>query len=554
MLSSSRSFLFAFVILLVAAGSVFKIADLDFWWHLKTGQIIVQQKAFQHSEIYSFTAAGREYVDHEWLFQVIAYLAYAAAGTAGVIFLKTGLLVLIYLLAVHHLLQKGCSPWLAAGIILISVCGGVQRFIERPEIFSILYLVLIYLAIDAFLNKEEPLTLAFVPVIIILWANTHAAVILGLVLQAIVIAGLLMESVLQKTGQPTYYRPNARKILTLTVLLAISFAATLINPYGFRLLKVPFELTAIIDSGLLNNQEWQRTSPAQLPLFYLCLVLTLAAHALNFRRISWIHLALTAFFGFIAIKYVRNAGIFAVLVPFLIAPYALKLSEKRVAVQFVTGAMLLLAFGVLAFSFPFERGIGISSGFPEKIAGFTVNRNLQGNMLNSYGFGGYLIWKLYPERKIFIDGRNEVYLPLLKKIVASRTDSRLWKKLLDDYAIEYALLNYVDDLEKVTLLDQKNQARVAFMPFSSTHFPRIRWALIYFDDTGMVLVRRNGKNSTLQSLEYTSVFPEGRGYQQTLAHDGKVDSQKAIVELQRKLKEDPSCTRAQRLLSDMQTK
>src|SRR5215471_17517610 len=86
-----------FYILIAVAvffSAFFKIADLDFWWHLKTGQVILQQKTFQYSEIYSFTAAGRPYIDHEWLFQVIAYLLYAPFGPAGIILFKCAVLVL----------------------------------------------------------------------------------------------------------------------------------------------------------------------------------------------------------------------------------------------------------------------------------------------------------------------------------------------------------------------------------------------------------------------------------------------------------------------------
>lgn len=550
--SGFRSALLIFVLLLVGAASLFRVSDLDFWWHLKTGQIILEQKSFQHTEIYSFTANGREYVDHEWLFQVLSYLAFAAGGTAGVIFMKAAILALIYLLAAQHLLQKDASAGMIAGILMVSVCGGVQRFIERPEVFSTLYLVLIFLLLDGYARKGRSILLALVIPVILIWANTHAAVILGLLVQAVFVGGLILERILSRFGYKPYYRATHREILMLAGMLVVSFLVTGINPDGFRMLKVPFELTGIIDSGLLNNEEWQRTLPGKLPLFYLCLLFTLCLHLLSYRRISLVHGILTLFFGYIAIKYVRNTGMFAMFMPFLVAPIMAPLSAKPAATWAGTGALLVLTALVLTTYFPFERGLGIDSKFPEKIARFAQARNLQGQMLNSYGFGGYLIWRLYPQRKVFIDGRNEVYLPLMKKIVEARADSRLWKQLLDEYQIEYALLNYVDDLEKVTMLDPNHQAKIVYMPFTSTHFPRIRWMLVYFDDTGMVLIRKNGLNQNLQSLEYASVYPEGKGYQESLVRDGKVDRGKAIQELQRKLAEDPACLRAQRLLHNIQ--
>jgi len=173
-------------------------------------------------------------------------------------------------------------------------------------------------------------------------------------------------------------------------------------------------------------------------------------------------------------------------------------------------------------------------------------------MINSYAFGVYFIWTLFPERKVFIDGRNEVFLPLLEKLHESVADSRKWKKILQEHQIEYALLNYVDDLEIVTVMTANKEPQITYAPFTSTHFPRSSWALVYWDDDGMILVKRTGLNRELLTFEYEAVFPEGiqngRTYQEILARSGRLDGHKAIEELQRKLKEEPQCRRAQRLL------
>ncbi|MBK5258514.1 MAG: hypothetical protein JJE51_02905 [Thermoanaerobaculia bacterium] len=167
-----------------------------------------------------------------------------------------------------------------------------------------------------------------------------------------------------------------------------------------------------------------------------------------------------------------------------------------------------------------------------------------GNMLNSYGFGGYLTWALYPERRIFIDGRNEVFVPLMERLAKARGDSREWNALLSDYKIEYALLEYVDDLDRVTTVNPNGSRSESLAPVSAVRFPRSRWALVYWDDDGMLFVKRDGVNRALIAKEYVAVFPEGRGYQQQLVRSGAVDRTRAIAELRRKLAEDPSSRRA----------
>jgi hypothetical protein len=538
--------IYLIVAIVVFLFSFFKIADLDFWWHLKTGQIILQQKQFQYQEIYSFTSAGRPYVDHEWLFQVFQYLAYAAGGAIGVILLKCALLILIYLLITNFLIKKGLSLWIVFSLILLSIAAGRTRFIERPEIFTELFLVISYLCIESYLSTKNWKRLLLLIPFYLLWANIHAAVILGLVLQSIVVVGLILEKFLRQQGYPVFHDPDSKEIGILISVLIGCTLITGINPNGFTVLKVPFELTSIIESGLLNNQEWQQPPAWRLPIFYFSVLLAGYIFVSNARRLHLIHFLMAAFLGYISLKYVRNVALFSIMMPLLVWQYLSEISWKKVLIP-AWVAILIWSF---VYS-PFEFGPGIAWYFPDQIALFTKETNLRGHMLNSYAFGGYLIWALYPERKIFIDGRNEVYLPLLKEIVHVRTDSRLWGAFLEKYSIEYTLLNYVDDLEELTTIDSQNNQNVTYEPFSSTHFPRTRWALIYWDDDGMILVKRNGVNTALTNLEYTSIFPEGDSYMQMLVRSNKIDKARAIAELQRKLKEDPQCKRAKKLLAEV---
>jgi hypothetical protein len=543
--ASPHKWIYLFVCVVILIVSFFKIADLDFWWHLKTGQIIWEQKEFQHTEIYSFTAPGRPYIDHEWLFQVIQYLLYAAGGALAVILFKCAILILIYLLVIRFLLQKGVHPWILVPLIAVSIAGGRTRFVERPEIFTELFLICSYLWIQKYLETKNWKYLIPVLPLIVLWSNIHAAVILGLILQGAFLAGIVIERIVRRFEYPTFYQTGIREIVVLSMLFVFSILLTGINPYGYKVLIVPFELTGIIESGLLNNQEWQQPPAWRLPFFYVCQFILFAIFLLNAKRLHFAHFLFGAFLSYISLKYVRNIALFSMLMPLLIWPYLLRIRLRwKVAAAAVCAAALYWA---IALS-PFEFGTGIAWYFPDRIAQYTEKNHLRGNMLNSYAFGGYLIWELYPERKIFIDGRNEVFLPLLQEIVRVRTDSRLWTQFLNKYEIEYALLGYWDELEKVTTFDTEGRSVKTYAPFSSTHFPRNGWALVYWDDDGMILVKRNGINASFAALEYTSVFPEGTGYQQYLISGGKVDKGKAMAEIYRKLKEDPESKRAQQLL------
>lgn len=546
--------IYLFVILVIFAACIFKIADLDFWWHLKTGQVTLEQKQFQRTEIYSFTAAGREYIDHEWLFQVVMFWIYSKFGPAGAIVLKCAILSLIYVLTTRYLLEQNASTYLIFAVQFLSICGGLPRMIERPEIFTALFFVATFLIVDHSLRNGKRRLLILLPPLFIIWSNFHAAIILGLVLLAIFSVGLFLEILMRREHYPTYYNASIKDVGILVVLFVVCALVSLLNPYGYRVLTVPFELTSIINSGVLHNDEWRKPSPFTLPFYYLCVLFAFAIALINFRRLSIVHFLLMAFFAYISMKYIRNTGMFCWFLPLFVAPYVKDLSQQyKLQVQIAAAVTFISLIYLTTIAFPFERGIGIASYFPRQISTFTKERNLQGNMLNSYAFGGYLIWSLYPERKIFIDGRNEVYLPLLQKIAKSKADSRLWNRLLNEYQIDYALLNYIDDLEKVTYMNPNGQPFVIYMPFTETHFPRNRWALIFWDDTGMVLVRREGKNSNLVPMEFPNVYPEGTDYMKKLVENGKIPKAQALTQLERKLREEPSCRRAKNLLEALKT-
>lgn len=507
------------ILLAVLFACITKIADLDFWWHLKAGQLIATTHSIPRTDVFSYTAFGHEYIDHEWLFQLIAYGVWAAGGPLGIALMKCVLVAATLILVASYAMYRGADPLATGGLTLLAIGGGVTRMIERPELFSTLFAVITFVLADSYARTRDWRFLAALPLLCALWANVHAAVIVGLVIQVFFI-----------------------RSLPQVVAFASSVLAACINPFGYRVLTVPFELTHIINSGLLNNEEWRHPTFAKAPVFFVAVVL---AVLLVTRSRNLSHILVTLFLAYLSLRYIRNVGLFCTFLPLVVPP----LQSFRVPIAALGAAA---AAFVLAAYFPFERGVGISSYFPQRIASYVRERDLRGHMLNSYSFGGYLIWTLFPERRVFIDGRNEVYVPLLERLKAARTDNRAWNALLRDEQIEYALLDYVDDLDRVISFDRDGHPTPGFAPISATRFPRTRWALADFNDEGMIFVRRNGANTI--SSDYDAVFPEGRGYERQLVESGVVDRQRAIAQLQHKLAEDAACRRAQRILASLQNR
>jgi hypothetical protein len=221
---------------------------------------------------------------------------------------------------------------------------------------------------------------------IILWSNIHAAVVLGILLQGTFLAGLTVERIIRKYGYPVFYNIGKRELTTLFLLLLVSILVTGLNPNGYGILKVPFELTAIIDSGVLNNQEWQQPNPWKFPFFYLGLVCSFFFFVINAGKLHFPHFLFGAFLGYISLKYVRNVALFSMFMPLLLWPY---ITEIRTRWRIALAAVCIAALYWLMVLSPFEFGTGEASYFPDQIVRYTKEKNLQGGMLNSYAFGGY---------------------------------------------------------------------------------------------------------------------------------------------------------------------
>lgn len=450
--------------------------------------------------------------------------------------LKIGVIALIFALIAWYCARRLESVLAAAGLTLFGMAGATPRLVERPELYSILFLVLTFIAIDSYSRVRDRRVLYLLPLLYAVWANVHAALIVGVLVQLIFIVGAAIER-----------RRDSVVPLAVTCLACVLAAG--LNPFGYRVLTVPFELTSLIESGIVQNREWQPPTLRSATTFWFLLAASLPLMLTDLRKKRAATLLLFSLFAYLALRYVRNAGIFCAMAPLLVAANGpLRYRWNRFVAA--SGAIALLLTATLAY--PFERGAGVSSHFPDRLASFVESNDVGGNMYNTWGFGGYLIWRLYPQHRVFMDGRNEVYEPLLERLQKAEVDRVAWERLLEDYRVEYAIVSYVDELTDIVQMTAAGPRVVGRIPYSAARFPRSRWALIEWDDAGMLFVRRNGMNAPLAAREYAALFPEGWGYMETMVAAGRIPREAAIGELRRKLRDDPACRRARRLLASLE--
>jgi tetratricopeptide (TPR) repeat protein len=153
-----------------------ELFDADFWWQVRSGQWILEHGRIPTHDPFTFASADREWVDLHWLFQVILAAVYRAGGVRGAI-VMTATVCAATILIVVVLRNRQCPIWLVAACWLPAVAIMSARFVPRPEIFSVLFTAL-YLTILLRVDTKPALAW-FLPLVQVLWVNTHGLFVLG---------------------------------------------------------------------------------------------------------------------------------------------------------------------------------------------------------------------------------------------------------------------------------------------------------------------------------------------------------------------------------------
>jgi hypothetical protein len=266
------------VVLYLAAMTIFRMSNNDIWIHLKTGEYVLTNGSVPEKDPYSFIAADRDYIAHEWLAGVIFHLVHASGGVNGLILFKTLVITAacFLLYGAARLLGSRLSVILPAFALVLYIASA--RFLVRPHVFSYfmgaLYLWLFFRYRECGRRRAW---LYLIPVAHVLWTNLHGGYIQGLLMIATFALG---ESLIWMRAR--YLRSGEDKVLPgrdvalLWILLPSCLLASLVNPYGYRLLLFPFQLTGM-QLFMQNIYEWMPSyhssyNRSTMQLLYLILI------------------------------------------------------------------------------------------------------------------------------------------------------------------------------------------------------------------------------------------------------------------------------------------
>lgn len=463
------------------------LSDPDFWWQLKTGEEMVRSGGLLGDNPFNFhsdgvlTALERRVLHGYWVWQLAYYAVYAVTGLAGILMLNVLLALAIFGLLAWLLGRNSPDASLGALLLFLSMAAFLPYYqLERPQVLSFLCGLGLIVLFDRF--RDQRVLSPWLFPLMLLWGNVHGGVVVGFGLLACFMVGVSL--------QLGYER---RLVVRCALWVSGGVLCGLLNPTAiYAAVETARGLLAGPRSYGEGVQEFNSTFRFFSDSYYwvVCAWALMILHAagLCLARRRWLADYLLFVVVLLAsVFYMRNIGFFVVsLLPQTMhylgqAGFAGKRVARRVA---VTGALTLLL--LLTVNWQMDQS-SLSEGlvkrtYPQRLATFIRETGIAGRAFNDYDWGGYLVWSLYPESRLFIDSRNldpTTYDHWLKiRWISPRPlDGRYeYESLLDRYGVEYVV--------------QKNFSRSGLTePLARSLLRRGDWIPVYQDDLGYVLVR-----------------------------------------------------------------
>jgi hypothetical protein len=397
------------IVMMVALAVPRPLSDSDIWWHLRDAQLFVATHHFLTHDLFSFTAAGAPWINHEWLAELPFYAGWRWGGNAG-LYAVTVACISAIMLGVYALaLARSRRPSLSLVVTAVAVLLSTVSYGPRTLLFGWLLLVIELHLLHAALRR--PRTAFLLPLLFAVWINTHGSWMIGMVLFVlfVIARGLRLDTPwLRSTGMPVH------RLRIWAAAFAASVAALFLNPYGWRLVFYPFDLAFHQKLNVANVIEWH-TLDFQTPrgkLALLCVLAVAAAQLIRPRRWALSDIALLGLGLYSGFTYSRFLFLFAIVAaPVIAATWRARASSAAAPPRMLLNAAALLAIGVLLCArVRVHPHADARSGLPVPATLAPVLAKLPpgARVLNEYTWGGLIAWEA-PGVPVFIDSRMDIF-------------------------------------------------------------------------------------------------------------------------------------------------
>ena len=472
----------------IAIGPRLMNVDGDLGRHLTLGEYMLEEGVIPVQDVFSHTMAGESLTPHEWLVQLVFAVFYRLAALDGVVFVCALVIALTFLDVYRQSLRRSGGVLLSLGFSLAAAAASSLHWLTRPHLVTMLFVVLWAGQLERLRHGEEGRWWNL-PVLMLFWVNLHGAFIAGFMLLAMYFAGELLEK-----GWRSW---QAWKPWLLGG--AASLVASFLNPVGWHIWA-----TSV---GYVRNTYLVGHTAEYLPPnfhdlstwpFLGLIALSLLLLGLRRSRVAWSHLFLLSGWTAMALYSTRNIPLYAVLTAPILASVAKEVIEEREFTWFqnlqarIAGVdaslkrgywMVLVVLGVaLTFysahhltpqgdALSLSRNQFSSTTFPVQAAAWVEKHPPEGEMFNYFPWGGYLLYRLWPVQRVFIDGQTDFYgEALTRQYEQVLTLSVGWEDVLDQHSVDWVMMPVDSALSGALRADSA-------------------WEIAYEDATAIVFVR-----------------------------------------------------------------
>lgn len=469
----------------IGMGSRMMNIDGDLGRHLAIGQYILDQGQIPTRDLFSHTMLSQPVTPHEWLAQVIFALAHSMMGLDGVILVCGLVIATTFGLVYQQARRAGGGIAAAALAVVLALAAASLHWLSRPHIFTFLMLAL-WMNVLEDLRRGRLSRWWLLPAIMLVWANLHGAFVVGFITYALYGFGLLWDSTWRRFARGeglhgrfwrSYLRGGAAALLV-----------TMVNPSGPGLWVTSF--------GYVGNRYLVGHTAEYLPPnfhepstwpFLLMVGLLVILLGLQDRRVESSRVIPAAAWLVMGLYSTRNIPLFAIIAAPLVAQmlaewvaanhhqraglgrfYQLDQRLFQTEMQLHSLVWPVIVFIVLA--------AGLSSGqmldlqrkgnrfdpqvFPVEAVNWLNDHPIEGEVFNYFPWGGYLLYRMWPEQPVFIDGQTDFYGESLtreyQQVLLAQPG---WEAILDHYGVDWVIfptgealvkeLNHHADWEKV---------------------------------------------------------------------------------------------------------
>jgi hypothetical protein len=472
-----------FVLLLVALTygilSNRLLGDSDIGWHIRNGQQILTTHALPRIDSFSSTMSGRPWYAWEWLYDILIGAIYNSTGLNGVVLFSGLIIAFTFSLVFRWILASGANLPISVLFLLVAASASTIHFLARPHVLSWLFAALWFRILEVTETEAVPggrdRRLLWLPLVMLFWVNVHGAFLMGFVLLGLFLGAALLERFGSDT--PLECAIADKRLRALTFVGSLCAIASLVNPYGYHL---HLHIYKYLSNRFLMDHIDEFQSPNFHGLAQKCfaalILITLFTLAVGRSRTRLSSLLVVVFASYAGLYASRNIPVSSILLILIAAPTLSACivdlgksqdSSARVRnllsrLEDFSQRMERMEFGMVGHLWPaaviaLSLWVCLHNGhfgsdqilnarfdekrFPVQAANVLAQQQIREPVFSLDYWGGYLIYRLYPQLKVVVDDRHDLYGEDFLKYYLGLVHVRPgWDAVLDRWQVNWILL------------------------------------------------------------------------------------------------------------------